>query len=108
MFEDTRAFAPMYDQTVAVEGLRQGRTLRGQYRACVFDNGLADPLADVDTASGRRSVSIAIPRRGDESWICGRPQVGDVVRIVGEAASFRVFRVSLPMGSDWMVEAREA
>lgn len=97
----------MYDRVVGVEGARQGKTLRGQFRACVFELGLMDPLADTDSSSERRAVSINVPRCGADGWIGGRPQVGDMV-MLDDGTRFRVCRVSLPMGGDWAMEAREA
>lgn len=107
-FASAHAFDSFYDRTVAVEGVRQGKSLRGQYRACVDELGFADPLGDSDSSSDRRAVSILVPRRGEGAWIGGRPQVGDIVRIDGLEVRFRVSRVSLPLGQDWQIEARQA
>lgn len=108
MFSNESAFAPMYSDVVGVEGVRQGRSLRGSFRACVFDVGLCDPLAETDGSSSRGVVRILVPRRGEGAWIGGRPQVGDRVRITGDQRVFRVSFVSLPMGQDWEMEARQA
>lgn len=108
IFDNPKAFSPMYDRVVGVEGVRAGKPLRGQFRACVFDVGLCDPLAETDGSSARGVVRILVPRRGADCWISGRPQVGDRVEVVDDPRTFRVSAVSLPMGDDWEMEAREA
>lgn len=108
LFECPKAFAPMYDSVVGVEGVRQGKTLRGQFRACVFDLGLCDPLAESDGSSARGAIRVLVPRCGDGAWIGGRPQVGDSVRVAGDPRAFRVSFVSLPLGQDWEMEARQS
>lgn len=108
IFDSPKAFSPMYDRVVGVEGVRVGKTLRGQFRACVFDVGLCDPLAETDASSSRGVVRILVPRCGEGAWISGRPQVGDRVRIADDGRTFKVSHVSLPMGGDWEMEARQA
>lgn len=107
LFDNPYAFAPIFDTVVGVEGARQDKILRGQFRACVFEQGLMDPLAETDSSSERRVVSINVPSCGADGWIGGRPQVGDRV-MLEDGTRFRVCRVSHPMGGDWAMEAREA
>lgn len=108
LLKNPSAFTPMYDTVVGVDGVRSGKTLRGQFRACVFDVGLCDPLAETDGSSSRGVVRILVPRCGEGAWISGRPQVGDRVQIADDGRTFKVSHVSLPMGDDWDMEAREA
>lgn len=107
IFDSPKAFSPMYDSVIGVECVRQGKTLRGQSMACVFDVGLSDPLADTDVSSSRGVVRILVPRHGEGAWLSGRPQVGDRVTIADCGRTFKVSHVSLPMGDDWEMEARE-
>lgn len=100
-------FDPFYSDTLGVERTRQGRTLRGQFRACVFDVGLSDPLMDRDSTSSRGLVQILVPRCGDSAWLSGRPQVGDCVTIADTGKAYKVSHVAQQMGGDWELEARE-
>ena len=62
LFDNPRAFAPFYDDRIAVEGSRSGRTLKtGPLPACVFDQGLDDPISDGGTSSTRRRVRARPP-----------------------------------------------
>lgn len=101
-------FAPFYTDTVGVEGQRAGKQLRGQFRACVFDQGLGDPLNDADASTSRRCVTIQIPVDGPGAWIGGRPQVGDKVTVESYGCTFKVSTVSRPLGCAWELEARQA
>lgn len=98
----------MYDTCVGVRGVRNGKTISGSYSACVFYVGLMDPIGDVDATSYRGAVRILIPRSGENAWLCGRPQIGDVVTLPEDNKKYRVSYVSSPMGADWEMEAREA
>lgn len=109
MFDaNDRAFAPMYDECIGVRGVRCGKTVGGQYAACVFDLGLCDPMSGIDASNARGVVRILVPRSGPGAWIGGKPQVGDVVTLPDDGRKFKVSHVSLPLGADWEMEAREA
>ena len=103
LFDNPRAFAPFYDDRIAVEGSRSGRTLKtGPLPACVFDQGLDDPLSDGGISASRRRYSINVPV-GD--WPdTTRPQAGDIVTL-SDGSRLSVMSVAVVMG-DFAMEAR--
>ena len=104
LFENPHAYAPFYDDTVAVEGQRPGRTVRtGALKACVLDQGLDDPLSDGDTASTRRRYTVHV-RVAD--WPdTAPPQNGDVVTLSDGGSRLSVLSVARVHG-DFVLEAR--
>ena len=107
LFENPSAFAPLFDDLVAVEGARQdGRRIAGTFRACVLDQGLDDLLSDGSTGTVRRRVVVTF-RIGGDSWPADgtRPQSGDEIT-VADGAVYRVDRVTRPMGDMYECEAR--
>lgn len=104
LFDNPAAFAPFYDDTVAVEGTREGRVLKtGPLAACVFDQGLDDPIGEGDTASTRRRYTISI-RFADwpDTFM---PQNGDIVTLADGNGSLTVLSVARSLG-DYVLEAR--
>lgn len=91
IFHSPRAFAPFYDELVAVEAKRPPRSrgasaavMRSPLRACVIDMGLDDPLADGSTGTSRRRWSVRVRLR---DWPeVAPPQIGDLLHIPGEYA----------------------
>lgn len=80
LFEHAKAFAPFYDDIVAVEGPRGGRTLRtGALPACVFDQGIDDMASDGATAATRRSFTVVV--RVSDWPDTSPPGVGDTVTL---------------------------
>ena len=104
LFDNPAAFAPFYDDVVAVEGTRTDRVLKtGPLAACVFDQGLDDPLADGDVSSVRRRYSISI-RVAD--WPdTAPPQIGDTVLLADGNGRLSVLSVARSLG-DIVMEAR--
>ncbi len=114
IFHNPRAFAPFYDEVVAVEAKRArsggARVLRCTVRACVLDQGLDEPLAEGSTGTLRRRWTIRV-RAADWPYTTP-PQIGDVARIPGEfeqggdpvrAAVLSIARHE----DDWLMEARQ-
>lgn len=103
LFDNPRAFAPFYDDLVTVEGSRSGRTLKtGPLPACVFDQGLDDPISDGGTSSTRRRYTVNVPV-GD--WPeTTRPQGGDIITLA-DGSRLSVMSVAVVMG-DFAMEAR--
>lgn len=106
--------APFFDETIVVEGVRPGvadgttRTVKGTFKACVFDNGLADPFADADAESNVRTFSISVRAR---DWIERTPpQTGDRISIDRPGITFKlaVSRVDSVLGDTWTCTAKEA
>ena len=102
-FDNPRAFAPFYDDCVAVEGARGSRTLKtGALSACVFDQGLDDPLSDGATSTNRRLYTVTIREAdwSDES----APRIGDVITLA-DGARISVKSIVRSHG-DFVLEAR--
>lgn len=109
-----KAFAPFFDTPIAVEGQRTGgRRIAGNFNACVFDNGFADPFADADADSVIHTFSISI-MAGD--WLENRPpQVGDkIVIALADACTpdlpsikLAVSHVDSLLGDTWTLTAKE-
>lgn len=88
-FDGTYAFAPFFDETVAVGGRVGGRAVAQSLKACVVDAGPAeaDPDAVCDTAETLYSVrvmrdewaDVEAPRRGFEV----RLESGLLLRVTG-------------------------
>lgn len=103
IFQNPRAFAPFYDDRIAVEGARSGRTLKtGALPACVFDQGLDDPISDGGTSSTRRryTINVKVSDWPDTT----RPQTGDSI-IMSDGTRLSVMSVAVVMG-DIAMEAR--
>lgn len=103
IFHNPAAFAPFYDDVVAVEGAA-GRPLRtGPLAACVLDQGLDDPVAEGGVASARRRFTVSI-RVAD--WPASRPpQIGDVVILADGDVRLSVLSAARSHG-DFVMEAR--
>ena len=117
-FSNPAAFAPFYRDAITVEGTRRSlpslqgshgvpRAVRGTFRACVIDNGFAEPVAESDAESSLRTFGISV-RRGD--WIDRMPpQTGDRVALVRDGQTLRlcVSGVGVACGDAWTFTARE-
>ncbi len=103
LFDNPAAFRPVYDDCVAVEGERQDRVLKtGPLAACVFDQGLDDPVAEGDTSSTCRHYTINVPV---SEWPeTTRPQKGDIITL-SDGSRMSVKSVAVVMG-DFAMEAR--
>lgn len=109
-----RAFAPFFDTPIAVEGNRaNGKRIAGNFMACVFDNGFADPFAEADADSAIHTFSISI-MAGD--WLESKPpQVGDKIAIVFAdpctpdlpSIKLAVSHIDSLLGDTWTLTARE-
>ncbi len=89
LFVNPRAYAPFFDEMVAVSGVRpNGGRVNTSARACVIDNGFDETLGDGDPANTRRSFSITILRR--EWRYTTSPQVGDTVTLSSSATALAV------------------
>lgn len=108
IFHNPAAFAPFYDQLVAVKGDAQV----GTFKACAFEDGLDDPLSEASPAADRRRISVCIPKRGDGGWNCENPpKRGDTLTVLSWGGvegvdNFAVEKVMDFMDS-WMLSARE-
>ena len=102
-FDNPRAFAPFFDDIVAVEGPRGSRPLKtGALNACVLDQGLDYPLADDVTSTNRRLYTVTIREADwpDES----APRIGDVITLA-DCTRISVKSVARSHG-DFVLEAR--
>ena len=113
VFDNPDAFGPFFDETIVVEGKRPAsraagasRPVKGTFRACVFDNGFADPFAEGDADSNVRTFSVSV-RPGD--WIEGTPpQPGDRITLERDGFSFHLaVKDVTPTFGSWTVAARE-
>lgn len=112
LFHNPHAFAPMFDTHVRLTGTRAAgastRAIDGTFRACVLDDGYADPVGDTATASTVRAVTIYVPRMGPEAWRDEtHPQRGDILRPVC-GGRFKVTSVDATDATMFTLEAREA
>ena len=107
-FSNPAAFEPFYSDTVSVTGARASGRFTGTFAACVLDDGLEDPLADVSTASTRRRAMVYIPKTGDGGWNDTQPpQVGDTVTVLSQGSTdFAVSAVKDFMDS-WVLTVRQ-
>ena len=107
-FSSPAAFAPFYDQLVAVKGAAQSVTVK----ACVFEDGLDDPLSDASPAADRRRIAVCLPKYGEGGWNCEMPpKRGDTLTVLSWGGKdgvddFAVEKVADFMDS-WQLSARE-
>jgi hypothetical protein len=117
IFHNPAAFACFFTDVITVEGLRAvpsssgsgtaARKVSGTFRACVFDNGFADPFAEADADTNARSFSVSV-RSGD--WIERTPpQVGDKITLELDGLAYRlaVSRIDTTTGDIWSITAKE-
>ena len=112
--DNSKAFNPFFDTPIAVEGMRtNNRKVAGNYLACIFDNGFADPFAEIDTDSNCRTYSISI-LAGD--WLEAQPpQIGDKIMITKPddcsptlpMMNLVVAHVDQLIGDTWTLTAKE-
>ena len=108
---DSRAFAPFYDSHVRITGTRESavltRTIDGTFPACILENGYAEPMGDIGTASTARMVTIYIPRTGPDAWRDETPpQRGDTVTMM-DGTRYGVQRVDSTDFTQYTLEAKE-
>ena len=108
IFQSPAAFAPFYEDEIAVRGAAQS----GTFKACIFENGLDDPLSDASIAADRRAVTVHVPKRGTGGWNCETPPaVEDRLTLLSWGGTpcmdeFAVSSVS-DFGDAWILAARE-
>lgn len=108
IFQSPAAFAPFYEDEIAVRGAAQS----GTFKACIFENGLDDPLSDASIAADRRAVTVHIPKLGPGGWNCDEaPAVEDRLTLLSWGGTqcedeFAVSSVS-DFGDAWILAARE-
>ncbi len=109
LFHNPAAFAPLYTDLVAIKGTAQS----GTFKACVFEDGLDDPLSEASICSGARSVVVLVPKVGEGGWNCAdRPRVGDVATLLSWGGiegvdGYTVKKVD-DFGDAWQLHARGA
>lgn len=103
LFHNPRAFAPFFDDLVAVEGRRGARTVKtGALPACVLDEGLDEPLQDASTSTARRRYSIRL-RAAD--WPETEPPREGYFVLLADGTKLSVMSVARHQG-DYLMEAR--
>lgn len=103
LFDNPRAFAPFFDDLVAVEGRRGARTVKtGALPACVFDEGLDETLQDGSTSTTRRRYSVYL-RAAD--WPETEPPREGYYVLLADGTKLSVMSVSRQHG-DYQMEAR--
>lgn len=109
-FHNPAAFAPFYDLSATICGQAQS----GTFKACVFEEGLADPLSEASTGTEVKHVLIVIPKTGPGGWNNPQPPVrGDKVTMTEWAGvpgehSFAVESVEGDgFAGEWHLKARE-
>ena len=103
IFDNPYAFDPFFDDIVSVEGRIGDCVVKtGAIPACVFDQGLDDPLSDEDTHTNRRRFSVTI-RACDWPEVDG-PRIGFTLELA-DGRRLAVDSVSVVQG-DYQIEAR--
>lgn len=100
---DDAAFEPMYEDRISVSGRRGNVSLKtGTIAACIFDQGLEDPLSDDATASTRRLYSVNVRIK---DWpYTDAPRIGDTV-LLDDGTRLTVKSVARIIG-DYQMECR--
>lgn len=106
LFQNPRAWDPMFDDPVVFSGVRNGVAWRRPVKACVLDNGFGDPV-DEQSAQGPREIVVTV--RGKEWSGSGapHPKIGDAVTLVDRTA-FAVYNVAPFAFGEWTMKARAA
>lgn len=89
LFDNPRAFAPFYDDRIAVEGKRGSRTLKtGQLPANLIDKSLEEPVSDNSTSTTVYRYRFLIDK---DVWPeLEDPRIGDVLTLSdGTRLSFK-------------------
>lgn len=108
LFDNPAAFAPFYDQLVAVKGAAQSVTVK----ACVFEDGFDVPLSEASYGADRRHIAVCVPKYGEGGWNCEMPpKRGDILTVLSWGGKegvddFAVEKVADFMDS-WQLAARE-
>ena len=110
IFHNAAAMAPFFDDVIIVEGRRTSsdhngtRSISGTFRACVIDNGFADPIAAGDAESNVRTYTIITPVGG---WLERTPpQTGDRITLEN-GRRLAVQRINALDAGDWTLTAKE-
>ena len=100
---DDKAFAPMYEDRISVEGRHGTRHIKsGELAACIFDQGFEDPICDDSTASTRRLYTVNIRIK---DWPeTEAPRHGDTI-ILEDGTHLSIKSVARTMG-DFQMEVR--
>lgn len=93
----------MYEDRISLSGRRGNVSLKtGTIPACVFDQGLEDPLSDDATASVRRLYSVNVRTK---DWpYTDAPRIGDTV-LLADGTRLTVKSVARIIG-DFQMECR--
>lgn len=109
VWHNPAAFAPFFDQSVGYRGLAQS----GTFKACVCEDGMADPLADASTSTDVLAVVVTIPKFGEGGWNhTARPRIGDKIHLLSWAdhdggCDFAVKSVE-DFADSWLIHAKGA
>jgi len=120
IFHNAAAMAPFFDDVIVVEGVRastsqtlkqsnnqttpQPTRIRGTFRACVIDNGFADPVAAGDAESSVRTYTIVTPAG---EWLAHTPpQTGDRITL-SNGRHLAVQAINSIDAADWTITAKE-
>lgn len=108
IFQSQAAFAPFYEDEVAIKGAAQS----GTFKACIFENGLDDPISEASIAADRRAVTVHVPKFGAGGWYCAEaPSVEDKLTLLswGGRPCMDEFAISdvKDFGDAYILEARE-
>ena len=82
----------------------QPTRIRGTFRACVIDNGFADPVAAGDAESSVRTYTIVTPAG---EWLAHTPpQTGDRITL-SNGRHLAVQAINSIDAADWTITAKE-
>ena len=102
------AFEPFYDQSIAIDGQQQSTTVK----ACIFEENFDDPLSEVSPSADRKSVQIFIPKYNEGGWnFQPSPKRGDILIVtslggIDGTSKFAIETIHDFMDS-WRISARE-
>lgn len=112
--EAVKASIPSQALSLSVTGSRPAaeaggaaRPVRGCVTALVLSSGNADPLGELSTGTGAKSVSLLVPKSGDGAWFDATdPMPGDVLG-TADGARYSVTSAEAVRGVYYKIGARQ-
>lgn len=101
------AFDPFFSDLVAFAATRTDGTHRGTVRACIFDEGYAEPLDETSTCSKVARIALHIRKWDWSACISTDPAPGDRFKSPETGRVYAAATVSHFSEDTWSIEARE-
>ena len=101
------AFDPFFSAPVAFAATRTDGTHRGTVRACVFDEGYAEPIDEGSTYSKVARIALQIRKWDWSACVSTDPAPGDRFKSPETGRVYAAVTVTHFSGDTWSIEARE-